>query len=90
MARNQTEIPGTERKKDKQLSAAIEDIQELRTKRADAKVKLDSASERLVGMMVKKGLTEYIDPDLKAKVTIADKTNLSLVSIKVKETSVDG
>ena len=87
--KKQTEIDGTERPHDEEISAAIEDLKDLRTQRTDVKGKLDAASERLQELMVAKGLTEYIDAELRVKVTLSDKTQLSLVDFNVKETTLD-
>ncbi len=86
--KKQTEIDGTERPHDEEISAAIEDLKGLRTQRTDIKAKLDAASGRLQELMIAKGITEYIDAELQAKVTLNDKTLLSLVDFKVEETSI--
>ncbi len=90
MARTQAEIPGTERPHDEELSSAIADLQELRAQRTEIKGKVDSAAQRLEEMMNSRGITEYIDPELEAKVALSESTRLSLTAFKVKETSLDG
>lgn len=87
--KKQTEIEGTERFHDDEISAAIEDLKDLRKKRTQIKADHDAAVERLKGMLVERGLEEYIDPELEAKVSVSDKTTLSLREFKVKESTLD-
>jgi hypothetical protein len=85
----QTEVPGTERPKDEELSAACADLKDLRTKRTKLKEKLDASAERLEEMMIEKGIEVYVDAELELKVTLSDLKKLSLTEFKVKETSVE-
>ena len=85
MGRKQIEIEGTERPHDDEISAAIEDLKDARTKRTAAKAEADAATARLVELMLAKGIDEYIDPELEAKVTVSEKTRLSLREFKVRD-----
>jgi len=87
--KTQTEIEGTERFHDEEISSAVEDLKDLRRQRTEIKAKHDAAVERLTEMLTARGLSEYVDPDLEAKVTVAEKTRLSLREFKVKESSLD-
>lgn len=87
--KKQTEIEGTERFHDDEISAACEDLKDLRTKRTEIKAAHDAAVERLIEMLTERGLEEYVDPELQVKVTVSEKTRLSLREFKIRESTVD-
>lgn len=87
--KTQTEIEGTERYHDEEISAACEDLKDLRRKRTEIKAAHDAAVERLTEMLTAKGLTEYVDPELEIKVSVAEKTKLSMREFKVRDPNVE-
>jgi len=87
--RKQTQIPGTERETDEELDAAIEKLQSARVKRTKAKDQVDTATAELVDLMGSKGVTEYVAAELEAKVSIEDRTKISLKAFKIRDEVVE-
>lgn len=81
----QTEVPGTEREYDEDISAAVETMKKLRMRRTKLKEQYDGAVDRLKGLMRAKNMKTYFDPELEAKVTITEGTKLSLIKFVVKD-----
>lgn len=79
MARKQTNIPGTEHKLDPELSKAAEDLHEVRSERMSLTKQEADLAERLIGIMERKGVEVYADPELEIRVTL--KPGKSKVSV---------
>jgi hypothetical protein len=86
MPKKQTEIPGTQRKRDKQISAAAKQLYDLRADRTDAQRRATEASENLVAAMRKKGVSVYVDEELAIRCLLKEgDAKVSVQKIKADE-----
>lgn len=86
----QTEIPGTERPKDEELSAAAQDLADAGGTLSEAHKRRDETADRLIELMRKKGVTTYVDEDAKIRVDLrtgADKVRVT--RLEKTEAAVD-
>lgn len=84
--RRQTEIPGTERPRDDELSDAADALHKVRKSRMKLTQKETEAADKLLDLMRSKKLTEYVDEDLELRVTIKEgKTRVSVTGLKDDE-----
>ncbi|MEM9194319.1 MAG: hypothetical protein AAGF12_34400 [Myxococcota bacterium] len=82
-ARKQTEVPGTERQIDTEISDAAERLHKVRTARMKLTDKETAAAEDLIEVLERKGVEEYVDEDLELKVTLRKgKDRVSVTKLK--------
>ncbi len=88
--KSQTEIPGTERKKNVAVSSAAADLREVRMARIDLQRKEKGLAERLIEKMREAGIVKYIDEENELKVErVETKEKVKVVAYKIDGTSTD-
>jgi len=68
--KKQTQIPGTERVVDAELSAAAEHLQSVRAERMELSEQETAAANALIAHMIERKLDSYVDEDLGIRVAL--------------------
>lgn len=83
MPRKQTEIPGTERQYDEEVSDAASALHKIRTQRMKLTAKESEAAEKLLELLRARKLDSYVDDDNELRVTLRPgKDRVSVTKIK--------
>ena len=84
MARKQTDIPGTEPKRDQELDAAAADVYELTSERQEVHEKEKLARTTLIELMRKKSVDRYlyVDGDEKFDVQLEESEKVTVRKAK--------
>ncbi len=88
--KRQTEIPGTERQVDEELSDAAERLHSIRTDRMELQTKEAGAQAELLELMRQRKMESYIDEDLELKVTVRHgEDKISVTKLKTPKAPAD-
>lgn len=78
----QTDVPGTERKKNPKLEKVMEELDDARKAKTKASNKHKEADQRAIDALKAEGLTEYTSLDLGMTITVDDTTHAKLSAYK--------
>jgi hypothetical protein len=68
--KKQTEIPGTERVHDTEISAAAEDLHEVRARRMKLTEEETAAADRLIRLLHERKIAAYVDEELNIRIAL--------------------